>query len=105
MRGSRSRTSRSRAARISAIAARGVHHRPDVVRLRVERRYDVGRKAVGQAGAAPVEKNDPAESGERLDEADEGRLFPHRFDVVEDAGNDDEVDGRIADDLIRDAEL
>jgi len=73
--------------------------------LLIEREHSLRRDAVRQAGTAPIEDDDARKARERLDEAHEGRRLPHGFDVVEHAGDDDDVDGRVADDLVRDAEL
>jgi hypothetical protein len=83
--------------------ADGVHDRANVVHPLLERGQTVGRDGVGEPGPPLVEQDEPGERPEPLEEPGEPRLLPHEFDVGDEPGDVDEVEGSIADDLVRDA--
>jgi hypothetical protein len=77
-----------------------VQHCSHVVYPFLERRELLVRHAVGEAGAAFVEEDEPREGGEPLEEVRHGRVVPHELDVRDPTGHVDEVARSLADDLV-----
>src|SRR5207253_7793007 len=82
--------------------ADGLHHGPEVVRQILEWRKVLRREAVGQPGAAPVDEDQPRERRELLEEAGIRKELPLPEEVRRVAGEIEQVDRTVADDLVRD---
>ena len=77
-----------------------VHHRSDVVHPFFERhRRDV---AVGEAEAALVETDEPAERSQAAEEARDRRVLPLDVEVTREALDQHEIEVTLADHLVRD---
>src|SRR5205085_3605513 len=63
------------------------------------------RVPVRHAGAALVERDDPAERGEPLEEPARERILPHHVDVRDPPGDEDEIERTVAEDLIGDVDV
>ena len=83
-----------------AFAAGGVEHRQRVLRLLLD--GVVVEHALGQPGAAAVEQDQPPERGEPLEEAAVGRRLPEVLDLRDPAGQEQQVEAAVADDLVGD---
>ena len=83
--------------------ADGVQHRPHVVHALFERRQI--RHAIGQAGAALVEEDQPRETRQPPQESRERRLVPEVLEVRHPAHHEDEVDRAAPKHLIRDVDV
>ena len=75
-----------------------VHHGEEVVHVLGER--GVAARAVGHAGAALVEQDQPAAGGEAAEETGEGGVLPADLQVAGEAGEEHQVDGAVAQDLV-----
>ena len=60
---------------------------------------------IRETGPACVEDDEPRERSEAAEEPREGRLIPLVLDMREQARDEHEVDGAVADDLVRDVDL
>ena len=69
-----------------------LHHGAHVVHPLLERRQAILGHAVGQAGAALVEQDQPAERRQPAIERRQGRRLPRHLDVGDVAADDDQVD-------------
>ncbi len=87
----------------SSSRADGVHDGTDVVHARLER----GRAAdaVGHAGAALVEADQPRERRQPLEERREARYRPVKLEMRDVAGDEDEIERAVARDLIGDVDV
>jgi hypothetical protein len=83
----------------------GIHHSPNVVHPLLQDR-DLGRgHPVGQPGSALVEDDQPGERSQPTPEGGLRGVVPGQLDVGDPAGNEDEVDRPLADDLVGDVDL
>ena len=80
-----------------------IHHRDHVVHLLLEGRR--GRDRVRQAGAPPVEHDQPRERGHPPEVKGDRRLLPVGLDLRDPARHEHEVDGTVADDLVGDVDI
>ena len=84
------RTALTESANDGPVRAGSVHHRPDVVHARLERR--VAGDAVGHARAALVEQKQTPQLHQADEEAHNRRVLPAQLDVVREARDPDEVE-------------
>src|SRR6266550_4318210 len=76
-----------------------------VVHPLLERRQPVGRNPVGHPCPALVEEDQSGERRQALEKARRLRLFPQELDVRDPAGDVDEVERPVADDLVGDVDI
>ena len=87
-----------------SFGARCIHHRPDVVHPRLERRR--GRDRIGHAGAALVEMDQAGERSEVFEPRTKGhRQIPGQLDVGARTWDEDDVEGAFACDPVRDGDV
>ena len=97
------RTALTESANDGPVRAGSVHHRPDVVHARLERR--VAGDAVGHARAALVEQKQTPQLHQPDEEAHNRRVLPAQLDVVREARDPDEVELSFADHLVCDVDF
>ncbi len=85
-----------------ALRADGVQHRADVVHPQLERRQLPVGNAIGQTRASLVEQDQPGERREPREEPRVRRFLPVQSDVGDPAGDVDQIERAVPDDLIRD---
>ena len=81
----------------------GVEHGPNVVHALLERRQRIDR--IGEPRPAPVHQDEPREPREPLEERREGGLLPRVLDVRHPAGDEEQIDVALPDDLVRDVDV
>ena len=88
---------------VSALDSDVVHHCADIVRPFLQCRHVHG--AIGEAGAAFIEANEPAELAEALEEEGALRDFPIQVEMRHRARRPDHIEGSLARDLVGDANI
>ena len=87
----------------SALAARRIHDRADVVHALFDGR--VSGDAIGEAGAALVEHDDARERAESLEAVRHARVLPEHLDVRDPPWHVHEIERSAAEDLVGDAHV
>src|SRR5437667_937302 len=87
----------------SSLRAGRIHHRTHVVHAFFQRWQLVDRNSIGEPGPPLVEEDQPAERGEALEETREVGIFPGVFDVRDKAQYENEIEGGVSYDLVRNA--
>jgi hypothetical protein len=77
----------------------------DVVHASLQIRQAVGRDAIGEAGPALVEEDEPPQRGKPAVEGREPRIFPAGLEGADPAVDEHEVDRPVAHDLVRDPDV
>jgi hypothetical protein len=88
------------------VAAKRAHRQPASDQPRneglqhLERREVTRRESVGEAGPSPVHEDQSREAGEALEEPCVGWVFPSEVQVADEAGEECDIDGAVAHDLV-----
>ena len=85
--------------------ARRVHHGAHVIHALLERRQVGIGDPVGHPGAPLVEENQARKRGQAVQKAGDERILPLVLDVRDPAAHDDQVERRIAHDLVGDVHV
>ncbi len=101
----RHRTAPERAEQDGALGPSGVHHRPEVLHPVLHRRQRLGRHRVGQSGAGLVEQDQPRPLRQAVEEPREGWDVPREIEVRPRAGRQNQIEGALPDDLVRDVQV
>ena len=87
-----------------AVGVRGIQHGADVVGALLEGGWPLVRHPIRQARPALVEQDEPREGREAFVEACDRWILPAKLHVADPAGREEQVEGTVADDLVRDVQ-
>ena len=87
-----------------AVGIRGIQHGADVVGALLEGGRPLVRHAIRQARPALVEQDEPREGREAFVETRDRRILPAKLDVADPAGREEQIEGAVTDDLVRDVQ-